>query len=178
MNFIIQLLIFLIILTALGVGGYFIYKNYFEKKSSSQPTSQPTSQQSSSQQSSSNDCNKGPQRKLMGHTCQDIASIKFSINDKPTVFEIIGNNQQNVFMKQKGIDFTNLGYKYEGEDCWFEPLENCIRSTCLNQNLNPRDVAICKIKYMLNNYGPSIAFDPWVDKTALRYNINKSELGL
>lgn len=174
MDFIIQLLIFLIILTVLGIGGYIFYKNFIEK-SSSQSTSQPSS---SSQQSSSNVCNKGPQQKLMGHTCRDIASIKFSVNDKPNVFEMIGNNEQNVFMKQKGIDFSELGYKYNGEECWFEPLGNCVSSTCLNQNLNPRDVAICKIKYMLNNYGPSILFDPWVDKTANRYNINKSELGL
>ena len=174
MHFIAKIFIVLIILAVISIAGYFIYINYIDKKSSQSP------QQSSSQtpqQSSTNVCNKGPQSKLMNYTCQDIISKKLNNTGSSLLHMMQDFRLQDAFMKDKGIDVAEFGFKFDGEDCWDESIQNCINNTCLNKN--PKDMIICKLKYMFNYYDKfAVLYNPWVIKVISKYNITNSELGI
>jgi len=185
MNGLIVFIIILFFCAILIVGGYFalnfgltVLENQKklheeqQKKLQQQTTLSP--QQPSSQQTQPTPtCERGPQSALRGYSCPQIEAISIGTNS-------LFNNEQNIFMNQKGMDFNNLGYKYPGEVCWSNTIQNCVSPTCLQTNQSPKDLAICKIKYMLKdiNNGPFIAFDPWVKKAMDSYKLTSYDLGL
>jgi hypothetical protein len=81
-------------------------------------------------------------------------------------------------MIEKGIDFDNLGNKYPGEVCWSNTIQNCVSPTCLQTNQSPKDLVICRLKYLLKDYGSIIVFDPWVKKVMDSYKLTNYDLGL
>ena len=100
-----------------------------------------------------NVCDRGPQSKLNNKTCTEISEIK---NLLPL------NNEQFIYMKKNGINFDELGYKYKGEDCWFDKLQNCISPSCINDNsVVNKDLIKCSIIHKLKKNAISL-LDPWV----------------
>jgi hypothetical protein len=114
-----------------------------------------------------NVCDRGPQSKLNNKTCADISKIKM-------ISPI--NNEQFIYMKKNGINVDELGYKYDGEDCWFNKLDNCISPTCVNENsVVNNDLIKCSIIYKIKK-NPMALLDPWVINASKKYNINIDNL--
>jgi len=76
-------------------------------------------------------------------------------------------------MLRNGINPKELGYKYKGEDCWFEPLGNCIVPTCINENSKvDKDLITCSLRHKVAPQNNGIAvIDNWVLTQAQKYNI-------
>jgi len=120
-------------------------------------------------------CDRGPQNSLKGYSCPQIEAMNLG-----NAMSFFGANEQTQFMLQKGIDLANLGNKFPGEVCWSNTIQNCVSPTCLETYLNPKDLAICKIKYMLKDpkYAANTLFDAWTGKATDKYKITKIDLGL
>jgi hypothetical protein len=151
-----------------------------QQKNQPQPTNQPTNQpinQPTNQQvikptikpTEAPVCNRGKQRALMGLTCADVASKQFGSG-------LFMNNEQNIFMRQMGMDFNTLGHKFPGEVCWSNEIQNCVSQNCSEKNRNARDIAICKIKENVATHQAGAFFDPGVDTLGKRFNLSQADL--
>jgi len=140
-----------------------------------QPTNQPVIQptiQPTIKPTEAPVCNRGKQRALIGLTCTDVASKRFGNN----VGGLFMNNEQNIFMRQMGMDFNTLGHKFPGEVCWSNEIQNCVSQNCSEKNRNARDIAICKIKENVATHQAGAFFDPGVDTLGKRFNLSQADL--
>ena len=100
-------------------------------------------------------CNRGPQRKLNNRTCKEIADLSFSDGDGAGGFMSVFGNQNRTDSQFKALGLNNwrqVGNKYKGEDCWYEPLGNCTSPDCIKDDTNGVDENFqkCYIQYKAN----------------------------
>jgi len=121
-----------------------------------------------------NICNTGPQNALNGLSCGDIESKNID-NLKSSAANIFFNNEQNIFMREKNINFQELGHKFKGEVCWSNEIQNCTSNKCLEKNRNNKDLAICKIKENAVDNKYYAFFDPGNVNLMKRYNMTEND---
>jgi len=168
---------FIIFLSIVGFIFLFIANNQIKQTTSSQPASQqqPSSQQQQSssqqppssqqQQSSSqqqppssqqqqpptNVCDNSTKSQLNGYSCKQLADMGIPPNSLAIIFGSNNNRQRNAL----GAQYNNIGIKYPGEDCWYEPIGNCISPTCIKDNTVGVDKGLfeCALRYKADRGG-------------------------
>jgi hypothetical protein len=103
-------------------------------------------------------CNRGPQSKLNNRTCKEIADLSFSdgasTGSAGSFLTLFGNtNRTDSQFKALGLNnWRQVGNKYKGEDCWYEPLGNCTSPDCIKDDTNGVDENFqkCYIQYKAN----------------------------
>jgi hypothetical protein len=88
---------------------------------------------------------------------------------------VMMNNDQNIFMRQRNINFNELGHKFKGEICWSNEIQNCTSKNCLEKNRNNKDIAICKIKENISDNKAFTFFDPGNVNLMKKYNMTEND---
>ena len=161
---------FIIFLSIAGFIFLFIANNQIKQTTSSQPSSQqqpPSSQQqqqppsqqppsqqqppSSQQQPPTNVCDNSTKSQLNGYSCKQLADMGIPPNSLAIIFGS-NNNRQRIAL---GAQYNNIGLKYPGEDCWYEPIGNCISPTCIKDNTVGVDKGLfeCALRYKADRGG-------------------------
>jgi hypothetical protein len=172
----IALIIFLIILVIgwIFLGGINLVQFIFGgDKSLSEKEKINEREQPTYQPNQTNVCDTGPKNALNGLTCRDIESK--SLGNYNSGLNVMMNNDQNIFMRQRNINFNELGHKFKGEVCWSNEIQNCVSKNCLEKNRNNKDIAICKIKENILENKAFTFFDPGNVNLIKKYNLTEND---
>ena len=165
------LIIFVIVI--LSALGYLLFLYFTGKLLPQQPQQPP--QQAQQPPAPKNMCNRGPQSKLNNRTCKEIADLSFSDGVNPGGFTALFGNPNRTDSQFKALGLNNwkqVGNKYKGEDCWYEPLGNCTSPDCIKDDTNGVDENFqkCYLQYKANiikNMSERDKFNALVDPSIL-----------